>query len=176
VFGVVGLGIGEQGLDLALLDIGAVLHHADPIGHAGDDPHVVGDQHHGGVGLRHQLVHQVEDVGLDRDIQGRGRLVGDQQVGLAGHGGGDHHPLAHAAAQFVRILLQPLGDIGQPHLAQPIGRLLPGGGMAHAQVPDQGLGDLVADPHVRGQRRQRVLENHGHLRAADLVQGLGSQP
>jgi hypothetical protein len=61
--------------------------------------------------LAHQLGHQVENLGLHRHVQRGGRLVGDQQARPAGHGPGDHHPLAHAAAQFVRILAHPPGEL-----------------------------------------------------------------
>ena len=61
---------------------------------------------------------QVEDLRLHRDVERGGRLVGDQQLGLAGERDGDRHPLAHAAGKLVRILAQPLlgrrdADLGQ---------------------------------------------------------------
>ncbi len=117
--GVVGLRIGEQRLGLARLDVGAVLHHAHPVGKAGDDAHVVGDQHHRRVRLALQVGHQVEDLGLHGDVEGGSRLVGDQQIGPAGHRRGDHHPLAHAAGELVRILGQPPARVGDTHLLQP---------------------------------------------------------
>ena len=46
--------------------------------------------------------HEVEDLGLDRDVQRRGRLVGDEELRVAGEGHGDHHALAHPAAELVR--------------------------------------------------------------------------
>ena len=53
-------------------------------------------------GLVAQLAHEVEDLGLDRDVERGRRLVGDEQLGLAGEGHGDHHPLGHAARHLVR--------------------------------------------------------------------------
>ena len=55
-----------------------------------------------------QLVQQVEDLRLHRHVQRRGRLVGHQQRGIAGQRHGDHHALAHAARQLVRIAVRPL--------------------------------------------------------------------
>ena len=46
---------------------------------------------------------QVHDHRLRRDVEAGGRLVGDQQRGLAGERHGDHHALAHAAREFERI-------------------------------------------------------------------------
>ena len=60
-----------------------------------------------------EVAHQVEDLRLDGDVERRGRLVGDQQLGIAGERDGDHHPLAHAARQLVGILVDAplrLGD------------------------------------------------------------------
>ena len=53
-----------------------------------------------------QVAHQVEDLRLDRDVERGRRLVGDQQLGLAGEGHRDHHPLGHAARQLVRERLE----------------------------------------------------------------------
>ena len=46
---------------------------------------------------------QIEDLGLDGHVERGGRLVGDEQLGLAGERHGDHHPLAHAARELVRV-------------------------------------------------------------------------
>ena len=57
-----------------------------------------------------RLAMQLEDLRLDGDVERGGRLVGDQQVGIVGERHGDHHALALAAGQFVRIGLHaPLG-------------------------------------------------------------------
>jgi hypothetical protein len=168
--GVVGLRRGEDRLHVAFFDIGAVLHHADPVGQPGDDPHVVGDQHHGRAGLALQLGHQVEDLGLDGHVQRRGRLVGDQQLRTAGHRRGDHHPLAHAAGELVRVLAQAARRVGDAHVLQPFPGALHRVVAGEPVMQAQRLGDLLADAHMRGERGQRVLEDHRHLRAADAVQ------
>ena len=51
-----------------------------------------------------QLVEELEDLGLDRHVEGGRRLVGDEQLGLAGERHGDHDPLAHAARELVGVL------------------------------------------------------------------------
>jgi hypothetical protein len=55
------------------------VHHHDSIGHRGDDREVVGDQHDRSPALVAELQQQGEDLRLDRDVEGRGRLVGDDQ-------------------------------------------------------------------------------------------------
>jgi hypothetical protein len=49
---------------------------------------------------------QQQDLALHGHVQRRGGLVGDQQFRLAGQGHGDHHPLALAAGQLMRIGLE----------------------------------------------------------------------
>ena len=60
------------------------------------DAQVVGDEQHRHVEPVAQLAQQAEDLELDRDVERRRRLVGDQHVRPAGERDGDHHPLAHA--------------------------------------------------------------------------------
>ena len=43
-----------------------------------------------GAGLARELLQQVEDLRLHRDVERRGRLVGDDQARLAGQRHGDH--------------------------------------------------------------------------------------
>mmetsp|Transcript_22890 Transcript_22890/g.38351 ORF Transcript_22890/g.38351 Transcript_22890/m.38351 type:complete len:434 (+) Transcript_22890:3121-4422(+) len=81
----------------AFLDLVAPEHDNDAVGHLCHDRHVMGDEHHGGAGLTLEAVHQSKDLGLNGHIEGRGRLVRDQQARLAGQGHCDDNALAHAA-------------------------------------------------------------------------------
>ena len=49
------------------------------------------------------IAQQLEDLRLDGDVERGGRLVGDEQLRLAGQRHRDHHALAHAARELVRI-------------------------------------------------------------------------
>ncbi len=88
---------------------------------------------------------------------------------------GDHHPLAHAAGQLVRVLPEASRRLGDLDVAeQPLGglhRLV----ALHPEVRLQRLGDLLADLHQRVQRRHRVLEDHRHLLAPDVAHLLGGE-
>ena len=90
-----------------LLDDGAGIHHRHAVGQRADDRQVMADPDHGRAGLAAQLLRLVQDLRLDRDVERRGRLVGDDQLGLVEEGDGDRHALAHAAGQLVRIGLEP---------------------------------------------------------------------
>ena len=53
-----------------------------------------------------QALDQVEDLRLDGHVERGRRLVGDQQLGVAGERHGDHHALAHAARELVRVVVE----------------------------------------------------------------------
>ena len=65
--------------------------------HLSDDAQIVGDQNDAHAIVFLQLVHDLEGLGLNGDIQGRGRFVGHQQGGIAGHAHGDDGTLEHPA-------------------------------------------------------------------------------
>ena len=50
-----------------------------------------------------KLADQLEDLRLDGDVERGGRFVGDQQLRAAGERHRDHHALAQAAGELVRI-------------------------------------------------------------------------
>jgi hypothetical protein len=123
------------------------IHHDHPLADLGHHAEVVGDQDHRGPRPLLQLQHQVEDLRLDGDVERGRRLVGDQELGVAGQGHGDHHPLAHAARELVRVVAEPALGIGDAHELEHLDRALLGLGPAGALVDAHGLGDLV--PMVR---------------------------
>ena len=87
----------EHADGVAVLDDPPGVHHVDPLGEPGDDAEVVGDEHDGEVAVALHVGEHVEDLGLDRHVEGGRRLVGDQQLGIVGERHRDHHPLAHPA-------------------------------------------------------------------------------
>ena len=62
----------------------------------------------------------LQDLRLHRDVERGGRLVGDQQIGLVGERHRDHHALALAARQLVRIAREPACGIGDADLGQQL--------------------------------------------------------
>ncbi|RPE40864.1 hypothetical protein EDD90_3932 [Streptomyces sp. Ag109_O5-1] len=144
-----------------------VAHHGDPVGHAGHDPEVVADQQDGHPGLPLGGPQHVQDPGLDGDVERRGRFVGEDQVGVVGHRHGDHRALAHAAGELVRERPCAQGGFGDPDEVEEFdgapGRLFPGDVLVGAD----GLGDPVADAVDRGERGERVLEDHRDAAPAD---------
>jgi hypothetical protein len=112
------------------------------------------------------LADQLQDLRLDGDVQRGGGFVGDQQRRLAGQRHGDHHALAHAARQLVRVAVQHRLGFRNTDLLQHAQRLGARGRGVLALVLADRFGDLVAGGEDRIQGGHRLLEDHGHVRAA----------
>ena len=91
----------------ALLDDPPGVHHHHAVGDLGDDADVVRDQDDRRAELGLEPLDQLQDLGLDRDVERGRRLVGDQQVGVARERHRDHHALPHAARELVRVVVDP---------------------------------------------------------------------
>ncbi len=146
------------------------VHHQHVVRDVGDDAEVVGDEDDRGAGLLLELLEQVHDLGLHGDVQRRRRLVGDQQRGVADQRHGDHRALAHTAGELVRIVVHPQIGLRDAHLGQHLHGPRPGLPLGGPGVLAVRLTDLLADGVVRREGGQRVLEDHGHLVAAQLFQ------
>ncbi len=85
----------------------AFLHHRDIVGDFPDDAEVMGNEEHRHVVARLQVLQKLEDLSLHGNIEGGCRLVGDEKIGPVGERHGDHHPLALAAGELMRIGVEP---------------------------------------------------------------------
>src|SRR6185312_9981650 len=153
--------------DRQLLDDAAVAHHRDALAELRDGGEVVTDQHIGERPRAAQPLQQRDDLGLDRDVERRGRLVEQQDGRLEDERAGDHHALALPAGELVRV-------------AEAVHGLEPDGverrgdaprGIADA-VDGERLGQRAVDGVARVERAIGVLEYHLHaamMRAAPTL-------
>ena len=109
------------------LDQLADVHHRHPVADVLDHAQVVGDEQVGQAELLLQVLQQVEDLRLDRDVQRRDRLVADDQLRVQRQRAGDADALPLAAAEGVRVAAHVLR--AQPdelqQLGDPVLQLLP---------------------------------------------------
>jgi len=119
--------------------------------------------------LLRERLHQVEDLRLDGDVERRGRLVGDDQLGVAGKADRDHHPLAHAPGELVRILGEAPVRVGYADQLQQIERARARRLFVHVLVDDERFHDLQSDGEHRIERGHGLLEDHGDVAAAQLA-------
>ena len=90
------------------LDDPAGVHHRDAVGHFGDDAEVVRDQEQRQAEALLQVAQQIENLRLDRDVERRRRLVGDDERRIARQRDRDQRALAQAAGELVRIVAHAL--------------------------------------------------------------------
>ena len=150
-----------------LADLAGV-HDADAVGVSGDDSEVVGDHEERRPELLGEVFHQLEDLGLDGDVErGRG-FVGDQEARVAAEGDGDHDALSLSAAEHVGIVSDARRRIGDANHVEEFlgaGRGLSAG---HAEVLLKWFDDLSSDGQNRVEGCERLLEDDADSRAADV--------
>ncbi len=150
--------VGEQPLGRCDLDDPAQVHDRDPVAEVPDDGQVVRDEQQGQAELAAQVAQQVQDRGLDADVQGRYRLVGHQDLGAQRQGPRDRHPLPLPAGELPGVGAQrvfPEPDQREQFLAVGLRRAV-GNDVMHLEQ----LAEHAADGEPRVQRGVRVLENH----------------
>ena len=177
---------GEQAALGRELDDLSEIHDGDAVGDVAHHREIMGDEDVGEAELALEVLHQVDDLRLDRYVERRHRLVTDDQLGLRGQRAGDADALALTTREFVRIaqrmpgrqadLAQQLVDAPaqrrarrQPMQAQRFGQRLADG---EARV-QRGVGILEDDLHVAAQVAQRAAGQATHVAAGEADRALG---
>src|SRR5215207_2337150 len=153
-----------RGTDLHLL---ARVGHRDAIPKIAGQPDVVGNEEHRDPGILFQVLEQVHDLGLHADVEGRGRLIEDQYVGVERKRGGDTDALTLTAAKFVRIAAGEIGRESDP--LQQVTHAGAGGSLVESPVEQERLGYLLADAKDGIQHAHGALKDHGDAAPANLT-------
>src|SRR5437870_13848568 len=81
------------------------------------------DEQDRGPHFLHELLHQREDLRLNRDVERARRLIRDQERRLLAQRHRDHDSLAHAPGQYVRIEVQNrfwIVDANEPEVIEDV--------------------------------------------------------
>ena len=158
----------EKRLRIVRLNDFAVAHHSDAVGDLSDDAHVVRDEEDRHADLFLQLLDKREDLRLDSHVKRRRGLVGDEELRAAGKRHGDHHALAHAAGELMRVALGNARGVGDAHELEEANRFGFRLFIRHGRMKLQAFGDLRARREDWVERGHRLLKDHGDFGAADL--------
>ena len=114
-----------------------------------DDGQVVGDEEVGQAELLLEVVEQVEDLALDRDVERADRLVADDELRVERQRPGDADALALAAGELVRVAVDVglvEADPGQQLADQvlALGRV--------GEAVDEGPSPTISPTDIRGLR------------------------
>ena len=155
-----------QGILVEVVAIGhlddlADVHDRDPVADVPHDGQVVGDKQVGEVVARLEVLEQIDDLSLDRHVEGADRLIADDELRVEHKGPGDADALPLAATELVRVTICEVRvqTHDAEHLADLLVLLLTLGDVMDLQR----LGDDAAHGHAGIQRREWVLENHLHV-------------
>src|SRR5690606_12547468 len=155
------LGGPEDLLARAELDDLAAVHDGDAPREHLDDREVVRDEDAREAVLALQLGEQLEDLGLDRDVERRGQLVRDEELGAQGERTGDAHALALTARELVRVTVAHQSR--QVHLVEELLDALLQLRALGDLLQQERLADRLAHGQARVERGARVLEDDRHV-------------
>ena len=112
----------EDIFEMAALDDFAGVHHPDARTHPGDNPQIVGYHHDAHVLFALEVPEEIQDLGLDGDVERRRRFVRDQYIRFARERLGDHRALEHPTRKLVWVLLDALFGVRDAHLVEEFDR------------------------------------------------------
>ena len=140
----------------------AAPHHDDFARQRPHDPQIMRNEQIGEVATALQVAQQIDDLRLDRHVQGRRRLVEHHEARIERHRARNGDALALAAGELVRIAIERRWiepGVGERafHDAAPLG------GVHLRPLRDQPLLDDLGHRHAWAKRTIRVLENDLHL-------------
>ncbi len=95
-------------------------HDDDTVGVLRHDTHVVSDEQDAHAGSVRRRSSSARIFGLDRDVEGCGGLVGDEQIGFARQGERDRDPLLLPPGELVRVVVHASLGVGDLHLPEQV--------------------------------------------------------
>ena len=153
------------------LDDLAQVHDDDSVRDVPDDREIMSDEQEGEIELVLQLLEQIHDLRLNRDVQCRHGLVADEELRIQGQGPCEPDSLALPTRELVGIAVG--GIARKPDHAEQLLHALSDPASLRDIVGAQRLPHDAPDRMPRVQRRVRILEDHLHPSANGPELGVG---
>ena len=150
--------LGVQLVPVGEFDDLTQVHDRHLVADVPDHGQVVRDHHVGQAQLVLQVLEQVDDLRLDRHVEGAHRFVGHDQLGPQGQGPGDPDALPLAAGELVRVAVVVLG-VEADEFEQFLHVAFDPAGHLDVLQPERGAYD-PSDRVPGVERRVGVLEDH----------------
>ena len=130
------------------LDDLAEVHDGDAVGHVLDNGEVVADEEQREAKLLLQVLQQVHDLRLDGNIEGRDRLIADDEIRFGGERAGNADALPLAAGELVRLAIRGVAWQPDPVEQAVDTRLELRPRLGKAEIADR-LSEDMPDPQAR---------------------------
>lgn len=166
-------GVGEEFVDFRFFDDPSGVHDNHAVAVLGDESQVVRDEDGGGSHVFSHVAQEGEDLVLDGDVEGGGRLVGDDEFRFAGEGDGDDDALLHASREGVRVAFGDDFRAGDFDFGEEFQHVAPGFVGCAAAVLHDGFGYLGADGAGGVEGVHRFLEDDAYLPPSQVSQARG---
>ncbi len=138
----------------------AEVHHRDPVRDVADDGEIVRDEEVGQPELALELLHEVDDLRLDGDVERRDRLVADEKLRVQRERSCNTDALSLAAGELMRVATDRVRR--QADEGEQLAHASPGLRTTGDGVDAKRFSDDTADRMPRVQRSERILEDHLH--------------
>jgi hypothetical protein len=149
--------------DGRLLDDFAHIHHGYGVAGELDDGEVVRDEQVGEGEFLLEVFEEIEDLGLDGDVEGADGFVADDEFWLEDEGTGDADTLSLAAGEFVGVAVYVVR--GEAYFGEYLCDVFGEVGAGYFFVDLEGFADDAADGHPGIERADGVLKNHSDAAA-----------
>ena len=141
--------------------------HRHPLAQVPNHAEIVADEQIGESELGLEVLEQVDDLRLNRDVQRRDRFVAHDELRVEGDGPRNSHPLALTAAHLVRIALgDAAGQAADVEKLEDLAIQIPLLDVLRMEVERLAYG--LAYGHAGVQRRVGILEDRPDLSAVTL--------
>lgn len=155
----------EYFFGVAIFDDFTFVHDGYVIRHVVNNGEVVGNEDHGEFHFSDELLEEIEDLGLDGDIQRGDGLVCDDEVWFRGECAGDGDSLALSAGELMWVLAAEAG-IQSDSFHEGVDGVLQGGFTQFRMAARECFCQCAENRIARVQRGVGILEDHLKVKSA----------